>query len=449
MSLISILLVVTAILTVSSGLLSLFGSARVDRGRSAWLLVSNIGAVIWALSIGIYLALPVTTDESLAVSVIMGIYTGAMVMSTALLGHMSWKYRWGKVATVFFIAWAVLLAVLLLNDRGLLYTSYTLSNAGNTVELINGWYYWCYTIFFVLNISAFLFATYYHAKHANNKKVRNGDYILLSGLTISGALSATFDLLLPLMGRYDLIWIGPLSVSISMLAYFYAILKYRIVSVSTSWLRVMAYVVVLTTGAAIYMLLFYIIFTALFKIPNPSTSVLVLNFIMIVIVLLLIPVINEVTASIRSLISVGQVDIAYVIKKLNRIATKNVDLRELAGFLADHLHFAYIGFVVNGRLYGSKPLSVSAEELVQIGKMKAASGNSVWQEPNKTTQKVMDELGLKAVAELRNAKGKAFGQLIVGKPLGKNSFERRDLVQLEMIINLVATVIDSEKHIRA
>lgn len=254
---------------------------------------------------------------------------------------------------------------------------------------------------------------------------------------------------MPFFGRYDLIWVGSFGTTVVIVAFFYAVIRYRIITVSAKWMRALAYIVVMAMSVIAYMLIFYTIFTVLFKIPNPSTSVLVLNFLMIVIVLLLMPVINELIASIRSTISVGQVDIAYVIKKLNRIATKNVDLRELAGFLADHLHFAYIGFVVNGRLYGSKPLSVSAEELVQIGKMKAASGNSVWQEPNKTTQKIMDELGLKAVAELRNAKGKAFGQLIVGKPLGKNSFERRDLVQLEMIINLVATVIDSEKHIRA
>ena len=48
------------------------------------------------------------------------------------------------------------------------------------------------------------------------------------------------------------------------------------------------------------MILFYLIFTALFKIPNPSTSILVLNFLMIIIVLLLMPVINEVKASIGS-----------------------------------------------------------------------------------------------------------------------------------------------------
>ncbi len=447
MSLISILLIATAVLTVSSGLISLIGSSRVDRGRAAWLLASNVGAVIWALSIGIYLALPVTAEE-IAPTVIMGIYTGAMLMSTALLGHMAWQYRWGKFATLFFIAWAVVLAVLILNDTSILYTSFELSNAGNTVHLVNGWYYWIYTIFFVLNISSFLVATYYHALKAASKRAKEGDYILLGGLTISGALSAVFDLILPIMGRYDLIWVGPLSVSISMLAYFYAILKYRIVSVSARWLRVMAYMVIMSAGAAIYMILFYLIFTALFKIPNPSTSILVLNFLMIIIVLLLMPVINEVKASIGSLISVGQVDIAYVIKKLNHLATRNVDLRDLAGFLADHLHFAYIGFVINGRLYGSKSLAMSSQELSSITHLRQTT-NGVWQVPNKTVQKTFDELGLYAVAELRNAKGKTFGQLLVGKPLGKATFERRDLLQLEMIINLVATVIDSEKHLRA
>ncbi len=109
-----------------------------------------------------------------------------------------------------------------------------------------------------------------------------------------------FDLILPIMGRYDLI-LGGSAVSIDFdVGVFYAILKYRIVSVSARWLRVMVYMVIMSAGAAIYMILFYLIFTALFKIPNPSTSILVLNFLMIIIVLLLMPVINEVKASIGS-----------------------------------------------------------------------------------------------------------------------------------------------------
>lgn len=253
---------------------------------------------------------------------------------------------------------------------------------------------------------------------------------------------------MPFFGRYDLIWVGPFGTTVVIVAFFYAVIRYRIITVSAKWMRALSYIVVMAMSVIAYMLIFYTIFTVLFKIPNPSISVLVLNFLMIVIVLLLMPVINELIASIRSTISVGQVDIAYVIKKLNHLATRNVDLRDLAGFLADHLHFAYIGFVINGRLYGSKSLAMSSQELSSITHLRQTS-NGVWQVPNKTVQKTFDELGLYAVAELRNAKGKTFGQLLVGKPLGKAVFERRDLLQLEMIINLVATVIDSEKHLRA
>lgn len=86
---------------------------------------------------------------------------------------------------------------------------------------------------------------------------------------------------------------------------------------------------------------------------------------------------------------------------------------------------------------------------MQISKLKAATGASIWQKPNEKVQKIFDEVSLSSVAELYNAKGKPFGQIVVGKPVGKNDFGRRDLMQLEMIINLVATVIDSEKHLRA
>lgn len=448
MSLTSILLYATSVLAVFSGFSAFIGTSKTDKKKMAWFFATTIMAAIWTVSIAMFLDLPITASES-APFWIMSIYISSAVMMVMLLGYAGWEYTVGKILTFLAVVALVITATVVVMNTRLLFDGFELTTQGNTVHLVNGVVYWLYAFYFALNSVLAWYFIWKRSRKTSSKKVRMGDRTLMVGLVITGALAMISDLVLPLFVRYDLIWIGPLALSITLVSFYYAILKYRIISISSRWLKLLSYAVLLVSGAVIYMLIFYLIFTALFKVPNPSASVLVLNFIMIVIVLLLMPVLNEVSASMRSLISVGQVDIAYVIKKLNRIATKNVDLRELAGFLADHLHFAYIGFVVNGRLYGSKPLSVSAEELVQIGKMKAASGNSVWQEPNKTTQKFMDELGLKAVAELRNAKGKAFGQLIVGKPLGKNSFERRDLVQLEMIINLVATVIDSEKHIRA
>lgn len=211
---------------------------------------------------------------------------------------------------------------------------------------------------------------------------------------------------------------------------------------SASWLKVLSYVILMTSAAIVYMVIFFIIFTALFKIPNPSASIFILNFIMIVIVLLLMPVLNELSAFINSLINTGQVDLGYVVRKLNHLAT-NVNLNELADFLADHLHFSYIGFLIDGRLYGSSALALSTSEIREVSKLKTPE-KGIWQEFNQPVSEAFHRLDINAVAQLNNAKGKPFGQILVGKPQGKMSFEHRDLVQLEMIINLVAALIDTK-----
>lgn len=448
MSLISILSYAVAALTVLAGLSLLVGSAKADRVRIAWFFAAAISAAVWIISVACFQSLPPDASEMWTRVVIGGIYiSGAMLMVT-LLAFAAWETAIGKALVIIAMVYVAVMVALVLRDKSLFFEGYTLLAQGNTVHLVNGPGYWSYMAFFIVNSVVVWISLLRHSRKARLKRVKQGDYVLLGGLMVTGILSCVFDVILPLWVRYDLIWIGPVAVGVSIVAFYYALLRFRIISMSSSWLKVLSSIVLTSAGVIIYMLIFYLIFTSLFKIPNPSTSILVLNFLMIVIMLLLMPVINELRASISSMISVGQVDIAYVVKKLNHLATKNIDLRDLAGFLADHLHFAYIGFIINGRLYGSKALAMSSEELSQITHLKP-SGTEIWQQPNKQAQKTFDELGLKAVAELRNAKGKAFGQLVVGKPMGKNTFERRDLIQLEMIINLVATVIDSEKHLRA
>lgn len=453
MNLTSILLIATAVLSLISGIIFLAGSVKNSRWSGFWVFMISLGCTIWAFGCGSFLALPVGADVMADWSILC-IYLGGMLLALSVLVYAAWwcylgKYRiLSRLYVIVCAVFAAFLGVILIYDRSVLYDGITLSNAGNAVHLYWGWYYIAYCIFFAMAFCGFWICQFINARKARTKQVRKGAYVLFFGFLVTALISGFYNVLLP-PSNYSLIWVGPLSMDIVLLAFFYSTLRYRMIAVSSHWLRLLAYGVTILSGVIIYMVIFYIIFTALFKIPNPSSSILVLNFLMIVIVLLLIPVINEINAALRSMIMVGQVDLAYVIKKLNRIATKNVDLRELAAFLADHLHFAYIGILINGRLYGSKALSISAGELEKIGKLRPAAAGGVWQEPNEAVQKILDELDLKAIAELKNAKGKPFGQLIVGRPLGKASFERRDLVQLEMIINLVATVIDSEKHIRA
>ena len=74
-------------------------------------------------------------------------------------------------------------------------------------------------------------------------------------------------------------------------------------NLSSIWLRVFSYVIVIASLAIIYMVLFSIVFAALFRGSTPSTEVIVLNFIMILIFISLIPAMSSSLNYIKYLIS--------------------------------------------------------------------------------------------------------------------------------------------------
>ena len=448
MQLVYILMVAVAILSVLSGIAILFGSAKGKRGQAAAYFVACLAGAGWLISMVVFLTTPVGQDAR-ALAALDVMYVSAATDVIALLMFVGWKRQaviFGSIALA--IAAAVLLTLIITNPTDYFGTIALSRTTNNTVIFAKTWMPYAYAALVSVASLGFLVAGWYEIQHAPNKRVKSGAKTLFYGLIIAGALAGTFDVVLPLLGNYSLIWIGPISTSLVIFAHFYATIRFRLLVLNSNWLKTLAYVILTSLAAMVYMVIFFVIFMALFKIPNPSASIIVLNFIMIVIVLLLLPVINEVMAYVRSLISVGQVDIAYVIKKLNRLATQNVNLNELASFLADHMHFQYIGLVVNGRLYGSSSLPISADELAELSVMESTD-NGAWQKVTGKNKELFEKLDLTAAAELRNAKGRPFGQILVGKPLGKMTFERRDLIQLEMIINLVATVIDSKRHLKA
>ena len=440
MQLITILLIIMAVLSILSGGAILVGSRKGEKLRSAAFCVATLGAGLWAASIAAILALE-PGQEDLIPLVMYGVYIPAVVMDMGFVMYTAWRYKIGKVLTILVWLVAVVLIGMLIHDPSLLYNSVTLSYDGISADLVDGWYYWLYLIYFVS--ATFVMASFliYDIAKGKNKGVRVGNLIFLAGFSVTGMLSLIFDILLPFWVRYDLIWVGPMAIGFTIVGLYYAILRYKLIQMSASWLKVMSYVILMTSAALVYMIIFFVIFTALFKIPNPSTSIFVLNFVMVVIVMLLMPVLNETLAFINSLISTGQVDIAYIVKRLNKMAN-NVDYNELASFLADHLHFSYIGFLIDGRLYGSGPMALSTNEIREVSRLKAPE-KGVWQEFNQPVSEAFHRLDINAVAQLDNAKGKPFGQILVGKPQGKMGFEHRDLIQLEMIINLVAALIDT------
>ena len=432
MHLIHILVTVVAVLTILSALALIFGSSKSEKAHSIWFLAAAIGEAIWGISIAVFLSIGSGPSEyAIAPWLVKGIYIGAIVMDVALLGYISWKYQSGKILTVLFAIAGVVLSAILCYDPSVLYSSLTLTSGGNKIAIdLSRGFYLSYAIYFCAITPALCSFLIYKIRHTASKKMRKGYWFFLIGLSLAGILSLVFDIILP-PTRYDLIWVGPLTIGLVIIGFYYAIMRFRTISLSTNWLRILSYIVLIGSAIIIYLLVFHLIFSALFKIANPSFQVILLNFIMIAVVLLMTPAISELHSMTKSLILTTQIDIAYIVKKVASAGRKKLDLRDLSGFLAEHMHFSYVGFIINGRLYGSEDYRIPADKLLAITKLKKPT-RGIWQDLTNLDQSTIKELDISRIGIITDAAGEEIGQIILGKPAAKTLLDKKDLMEIEM-----------------
>ena len=228
-------------------------------------------------------------------------YINAVYIDIALLGYIAWNQKYGKIITSIFLALGSILIAVFVANPSLLYSEIILSSAGNSLVTNIGPYYFIYIAFFCLLVPTVIGSLLYQILKTRSQRKQNGELVLLIGFIISGTASLVFNLILPLW-RWDLIWIGPFAISTTIIAFYYSILRYRALNLSSSWLKILSYVVIMASFAILYMIIFSIIFAAMFRGSTPSIEVIILNFIMILVFLLLMPALNELNVFIRSLI---------------------------------------------------------------------------------------------------------------------------------------------------
>ncbi|MBQ3309717.1 hypothetical protein IJG78_03510 [Candidatus Saccharibacteria bacterium] len=446
MELISILVIIVSVLTLFSGVTVFVGAEKSARFKALMFLITTFFAAIWSFAIIIFLTLP--DDSQRAYNLLVStIYFAPLLMMLAQVFYAGWEKKLYKVLGIIYMFGIVTFMVLFLIDSSTFYSGVSLSSGGNTVNIVNGFLYVYYFVLTILMIVTFVSSAFLVSKKATTKRLKTGNFYFAIGLLVTGIVAVLANLVLPIFGNYSLTYLGPLTLTIAIILHFYAILKYKIIVLSNTWLKLGSYVILMSMAAIAYMVVFSAVFSLLFKVKHLDTEVIVMNFIMIVIILMIFPVFNEISGFIRSLISTQQINMEYVIKKLNIMATQNVDFNDLAEFLADNMHFKYIGLIVGDKLYGSPKIDLDKEQLKEIS-MLEVNEHSIWQKIEGHSKTIFSEKEIVAVAELRNAKGRPFGQILVGKPFGKITFEKRDLTQIEMIINLVASIIDSEKRLK-
>lgn len=439
MFLITILLYAVATLTILTGISVLCGTTKQSKLKGVWFALATLGTAVWSATIALFLSLP-ESSASLAPTIVVGIIAGITFTDIALLGYASWEDgRTGKLVTSFAaLGGAFIVATLALHPE-LFYNNITFSDGLNTIHTVRTWYFYLIIGYFTLVSVVYTNSITKGAKHIKSQGAKLGLKIFQAGLSLGGILALVFDLLL-LTSHPNLVWIGPMAVSLTIAVFFYSVVKYRILALTGNSMKLLSYIIVIAIGAIVYILLFYLVFTAIFRVTTPSVEILVLNLIMIAIVFCLLPAIFEVTSMIKASLPTKQIDLGYITKRLRRLDKQNVDYKELAGFLAQHLKFDYVGFLINGRLYGSKTMNLSAEDSAEYKKLKIPK-TSIWYEFDRTRT---EEDEIARVALLVNSKDEPSGQILLGHPNSRRILTKRELIELEMVLRLSGAIIDGD-----
>ena len=445
MQLVNILMFLVATMALVSGIVVVAGVKHGERVRALWFLLTGLGTAAWCAAMSLFfMAHP--GQESIADVYTHITYTAAVLLAASVFGYNCWVNRPGKILSVLVLLLATAIAIFFNLNPSLMYSSITLSfTTNNNINNATSWFVFLYFGFTIVVIIGYLTALIIQIRKTTNKNLRKGLVVSFAGWLTNGIIAAIFAIFIPFfLNDYSLTWVGPLAMGIVLLTVYYSLLRYRLLVLRSGFLSVVSYAMIFILATMAYMVLFFVVFTSLFKIPNPSMSVLALNVVMVAIVLLLLPVINEVGSAVKSMIFVQSVDMVYIVKKINKLAGQKIDLKNLAEFLADRMHFDYVGFLVDDRLWGSSKIDLADNELEMISKMKHSS-SYIWLYVDDALKPVFERSNLAAVAQMRNARGQVFGHIIIGRPIGELKFEQRDLTQVESIINLVAAVVNSNE----
>lgn len=439
---IHVLVVVVATLAFLASLALVFGSHKKERLHSLWMLLAAIGEAAWAVSIAIFLSLESNVvGSTIAPWLVRGIYLGGIVMNIGILGYILWKNWSGKIVTLLFMAGGILLGALIVGRPEMLYSGIILKEDGASVALnTNSWLYIIYAIYLAAIIIIFSGTLFLRMKQMNTKKKKHGYLYSLIGLIPAGILFVIFNLVLPIF-RYDLIWVGPLAVGLIILGFHFAIVRFKIITLNSWVLRILSTIIILVGAFTIYFLIFHLVFSALFRVAHPSAQVILLNFIMIAIVLALMPAFIEIMSLTKSLILTKKIDLAYIVKKLSQNDRKKPNLKEVSGFLAEHMHFSYVAFYVNDKLLVADEHKISEELLKKIIKLPSPE-HRAWQDLSKLDQAAIKDAGISKVAVLAGANGEIVGQMIFGEPLYKTNLLHKDLVEMSMVASLIGTMIE-------
>ena len=439
MQLVRALLIAVSVVVLLSGISIYFGSSKQEKGSAARFLIAVLGAVIWTIAILIFIHMPGASSNFIHI-IVTCIIGGVTFCDIGLLAYLGWQYKHGKFATVLFTIIGITLIALLAYDPSLFYSSVNTDLEYTQLFVNHSWYYFTVIAYFFLISIVFSSFLQKRIKATVNKGLKTGLKVFYVGLSIGGILALIFSLIL-ITSHPHLVWIGPMATSISILSFYYSIVKFRTLSMSSKWMEIMSYVILIATAIIIYLLAFYAVFSALYGTSNPAPNVIILNVIMAAFLLLLMPALIELTNFMKANFFIDKIELGYITKKLENIDRSSFDPKDIAKFLSDAMHYSSVILITGGRLYAPENTKITADQIEKIARLKP-SASSIWIAPTELKNVLAEDTDISRIGVLTNKNGKEIGKIIFGKRASEANLTRKDIVKHEAIINILSAITE-------
>lgn len=200
--------------------------------------------------------------------------------------------------------------------------------------------------------------------------------IYMTGLLVSSIPGFVVDLLLPVLGDYRYVWVGPVAIILFLFAIMYSIVKYRLMDVKTAVARSVSYMLLLIALAVVYIISAYVISIVIFQ--RTLTIDSRVNFMNMILAILLAFLYQPIKRFFNKLTDrvfyYGEYDADTFAREISKILTYTADLqlltRRVGNYIASSLKAEKVAFCIPEKgIYGRtgrRRLSVVEEDVRRI-----------------------------------------------------------------------------------
>ena len=239
-------LIIAGVMSLVFGLMVVANQPRQPATR--FFFVLTVGIALWALGIAAFLA---TNVLAAALVYLRVYYIGAALIAAAMISVATYIGARRTTKYVPVTAWALfgIVASMIIVRVDWLIVQVALNDHTVMIHPIG---YFIYMAYFMLLFLVALIILAHQARRRSALLVRSQLRLISYAYGIAGSVGMVFNLLLPAVGRYDLIWIGPLSTFIFIPLAYLTIVKHRLFGLKDAAVRTIAYAMLLSLLTIVY-----------------------------------------------------------------------------------------------------------------------------------------------------------------------------------------------------